>query len=35
MRVLLLPLLASVLTGVSAIFEKLSLVKLSPLTVRR
>ena len=33
MKVLLLPLLASVLSGVSAIFEKLSVVDLSPLTV--
>ena len=33
MRILLLPLLASVLSGVSAIFEKLSVVNLSPLTV--
>jgi uncharacterized membrane protein len=33
MRVLLLPLLASVLPGVSAIFEKVSVVTLSPLTV--
>ncbi len=33
MRVLLLPLLASVLSGVSAIFEKLSVVDLSGLTV--
>jgi len=32
-RVLLLPLLASVLSGVSAIFEKLSVVDLSGLTV--
>ncbi len=33
MRILLLPLLASALSGVSAIFEKLSVVNLSPLTV--
>jgi transporter family protein len=33
MRVLLLPLLASVLSGVSALFEKVSVVSLSPLTV--
>ncbi len=33
MRILLLPLLASALSGVSAIFEKLSLVNLSGLTV--
>ncbi len=33
MRVVLLPLLASVLSGVSAIFEKVSVVSLSPLTV--
>ena len=33
MRILLLPLLASVLSGVSAIFEKLSVVDLSGLTV--
>ncbi len=33
MRVLLLPLLASVLSGVSALFEKVSVVTLSPLTV--
>ena len=33
MRVLLLPLLASVLSGVSARFEKVSVVTLSPLTV--
>ena len=33
MRVLLLPLLASALSGVSAIFEKVSVVTLSPLTV--
>ena len=33
MRVLLLPLLASLLSGVSAIFEKLSVVDLSGLTV--
>jgi bacterial/archaeal transporter family protein len=33
MRVLLLPLLASFLSGVSAIFEKLSVVDLSGLTV--
>src|SRR6266508_2003108 len=33
MRVLLLPLLASALSGVSAIFEKLSVVNLSGLTV--
>ncbi|HEV2125360.1 MAG TPA: EamA family transporter [Chloroflexota bacterium] len=33
MRVLLIPLLASLLSGVSAIFEKLSVVNLSPLTV--
>jgi transporter family protein len=33
MRVLLLPLLASALSGVSAIFEKVSVVSLSPLTV--
>ena len=33
MRLYLLPLLASVLSGVSAIFEKLSVVTLSPLTV--
>ncbi len=33
MRILLLPLLASALSGVSAIFEKLSVVNLSALTV--
>jgi transporter family protein len=33
MRVLLLPLLASALSGVSAMFEKVSVVGLSPLTV--
>ena len=33
MRILLLPLLASALSGVSAIFEKLSVVTVSPLTV--
>ena len=33
MRLLLLPLLASVLSGVSAIFEKVSVVSLSGLTV--
>jgi len=33
MRILLLPLLASALSGVSAIFEKLSVVNLSGLTV--
>ncbi len=33
MRILILPLLASVLSGVSAIFEKFSVVNLSPLTV--
>ena len=33
MRILLLPLLASVLSGVSAILEKVSVVTLSPLTV--
>lgn len=33
MRILLLPLLASALSGVSAIFEKLSVVSLSGLTV--
>jgi uncharacterized membrane protein len=33
MRVLLLPLLASALSGVSALFEKVSVVGLSPLTV--
>jgi bacterial/archaeal transporter family protein len=33
MRLLLLPLLASVLSGVSAIFEKVSVVNLSGLTV--
>jgi uncharacterized membrane protein len=33
MRVLLLPLLASTLSGVSAVFEKVSVVSLSPLTV--
>ena len=33
MRIVLLPLLASVLSGVSAIFEKVSVVTLSPLTV--
>jgi len=33
MRILLLPLLASLLSGVSAIFEKLSVVTLSPITV--
>ncbi len=33
MRVVLLPLLASALSGVSAIFEKVSVVTLSPLTV--
>lgn len=33
MRILLLPLLASALSGVSAIFEKLSVVQLSGLTV--
>ena len=33
MRIILLPLLASLLSGVSAIFEKVSVVTLSPLTV--
>jgi uncharacterized membrane protein len=33
MRVLLLPLLASALSGVSALLEKVSVVSLSPLTV--
>jgi len=33
MRILLLPLLASTLSGVSAIFEKMSVINLSPLTV--
>ena len=33
MRIYLLPLLASLLSGVSAIFEKVSVVTLSPLTV--
>jgi bacterial/archaeal transporter family protein len=33
MRVLLLPLLASALSGVSALFEQVSVVTLSPLTV--
>lgn len=33
MRIYLLPLLASTLSGVSAIFEKVSVVSLSPLTV--
>jgi len=33
MRILLLPLLASVLSGVSAVFEKVSVVNLSALTV--
>jgi transporter family protein len=32
-RILLVPLLASALSGVSAIFEKVSVVNLSPLTV--
>lgn len=32
-RILLLPLLASALSGVSALFEKVSVVHLSPLTV--